>query len=339
MHLPLTLRFLVLWALGLGCGDDLTPITCCRDAGTPADVLSSDAARTDAGRADSGPMDADPVPSADAPGPSYDDVVLDDRPIASWRIDNPTGPEPDLTGNGNLGIYSGQPGLVTLPNGDAAVDFDGNSYLTVPSRPSLSIPTTGSLTWEAWVRPDALDFEHPAGYVNWMGKCASYSPTCEWEARLYDTDDPQGRCDRLSAYAFNPTAGFGAGAEWQQACGQFLGSEWHHVVGQYTILSQPADCPIVPLYPGIVDIWVDGVEWSQASHNPTGCMSQYSVVPGANDSPLNIGASAPDNLFNGAIGKVAIYGYLLTPSQIASHYRAMTGHAPSGSCADTCTVP
>jgi hypothetical protein len=35
-------------------------------------------------------------------------------------------------------------------------------------------------------------------------------------------------------------------------------------------------------FPGSIDIWVNGVKWNQAVHNPTGCMSQYSVKPPAN---------------------------------------------------------
>ena len=40
----------------------------------------------------------------------------------------------------------------------------------------------------------------------------------------------------------------------------------------------------------------------------------------------------------GAIGKVAIYDYLLSAAQIASHYAKMTGKAPNGSCNVSCTL-
>ena len=39
----------------------------------------------------------------------------------------------------------------------------------------------------------------------------------------------------------------------------------------------------------MIDIWVNGVRWAHASHGQTGCMSQYDVIPAANNSPLNIG--------------------------------------------------
>jgi hypothetical protein len=252
-----------------------------------------------------------------------------------------SGTEVDLTGNGNSGTYKpGKPAVATLPNGDPAADFNGSSqYLTVPSNASLSIPTTGNLTWEGWIRPDVLQFpNNSGGYIDWMGKCASYGPTCEWEARMYNTTNAQGRCNRLSAYVFNPSAGLGSAADWQPACGLIQAASWYHVVGEYTTHSQPADCPNVPSSPGSINVWVNGVPWNQTNHNPTGCMSQYNVVPAANNSPLNIGTMALDTWFQGAVGKVAVYDYLLTQPQISAHYTQMTGKQPTGSCAATCTL-
>lgn len=311
---PSVTRLVLLAVLGVGCGDNLAPVASCRALGG-----------VDAG-------------TSGIDGSSYDEIVLADQPVAFWDISHPLAIEPDLSGNGNAGHYSEPPLLTAMPNGDSAGDFNGE-VLSIPSRPSLSIPTTGSLSWEAWLKPDALGLQNPKGYVNWMGKCASYSPTCEWEARLYDSINPQDRCNRFSAYAFNPSDDEGAGAAWQPVCGLLRACQWHHVVGEYTLLAQPADCPIAPAYPGSINIWVDGVEWDQASHTPTGCMSQFDIVPVAHDSPVNIGSSALDTYFDGAIGKVAIYDYLLDATQIANHYVAMTGVVPSGSCTDTCTIP
>jgi hypothetical protein len=92
----------------------------------------------------------------------------------------------------------------TMPNGDQAAVFNGSSeYLTVPSNTSFSIPTTHNLTWEIWIQPTVLQFPHGTSYgsVDLMGKCANHSPTCEWEASMYDATNtnPAGRCSRLSA--------------------------------------------------------------------------------------------------------------------------------------------
>jgi hypothetical protein len=273
----------------------------------------------------------------------YDQEILGDRPVLFLTMNAPnSGTQIDLSGNGHTGTYEGgTPEIATMPNGDNAPDFHGaTQYLTVPSSPALSIPTTGTLTWEGWIRPDVLNFVNSGnGYVDWMGKCQSYSPTCEWEARLYDTNNTQDRYNRFSGYVFNPTAGLGSGADWQPSTiGMIKTGQWYYVTVEYSLLSQPADCPASTSYPGSINIWVDGVEWEQTKHGTTGCFSQYSVKPVAGNSPLNIGTMAFDNWFQGGIGKVAIYNYLLTPTQITNHYFAMTGHGPSGSCSAKCTL-
>ncbi len=271
---------------------------------------------------------------------TYNQTVLSDHPVGYWELNPRSSSEPDLTGDGKTGTYyGGTPTVTTLPNGDHAGVFNGSTeYLSVASKPSLSIATTGNLTWEMWIRPSTLQFPISSsdGYVDVMGKCADYSPTCEWESRFYNTTNPQGRCNRLSAYAFNSIAGLGSGADWQPVCGLLQAGEWIHVVGEYTTLSQPTNCPIAPNSPGSLNIWVNGVLWDQSVHSPTGCMSQYNVVPRANNSPMNIGTMAQDTWFQGAIAKVAIYNYLLAQAQISNHYFAMTGRKPTGSCSISC---
>ncbi len=154
---------------------------------------------------------------------------------------------------------------------------------------------------------------------------------------MYSSVNPQGRCSRLAAYVFNPDAGVGSGADWQPLCGMLTAHRWLYVVGEYQSLQTPPDCG--NSWPGTIDIWVDGVPWNRRYHSPTGCMSQYSVKPKASHSPLDIGTTAMDTWFAGAVGKVAIYDYLLTQAQINAHYRVMTGERPSGSCQSICAVP
>jgi len=271
----------------------------------------------------------------------YDETILADGPVLYLPL-NPNGQsEPDLSGHGNTGTYiGGTSGRATMPNGDDASTFNGVSeYVTVESSNSLSIPTTGNLTWEAWIDPAVLQFPTSSsdGLIAWMGKCANYSPTCEWQARLYNRKNPQGRCNRLSAYVFNQTAGLGSGADWQPVCGLIHAGEWLHVVGEYTTETQPSTCPNASEFPGSINIWVNGVKWDQAFSNPTGCMSQFSVTPKSGSSPLNVGTMAYDTFFEGAIGKLAIYDYRLSQAQISNHYTAMSGKKPTGSCTDTCS--
>jgi hypothetical protein len=271
------------------------------------------------------------------PRAAYDSTILSGKPVAYWAMTNPTGAEQDLTGDDHTGFYPKGGQQVTLPNGDNAVDFDGASqYMTVPSDGSFSIPTSHQLTWEAWIKPDVLEWSrrsdpHSYNYVVWMGKCADRSTSCEWEARLYSSSDT--RCNRLSAYAYNPSGGLGSGAYWQAACGFFKPGQWIYVVGEYQTLTNPSECSMPR---GTINIWVNGVEWNAAHHYPGGCMSQFGVTPVTGNSPLNVGTMAMDTFFPGAVGKVAIYDRLLTQPEISSHYEAMTGKKPAGSCADSC---
>jgi hypothetical protein len=271
---------------------------------------------------------------------SYDQMILADGPVAYWAMNKLSSSEPDLTGNNHTGTYhSGATTAATLPNGDTAADFDGSSqYVSVPSSNVFSVPATGSLTWEAWIRPDVLQFPNDTGgYVDWMGKCQDYGPTCEWEARMYSTTNSESRPNRMSAYIFNTSAGLGSAADWQPANNLIQPGTWYHIVGEYTTTTQPSDCQNASTYPGMIDIWVNGVKWNHGSHGQTGCMSQYNVVPTASTSPLNIGTMAMDAWFPGAIGKVAIYDKLLSAAQVTAHYTKMKGTAPTGSCAATCS--
>ncbi|HWP10078.1 MAG TPA: LamG-like jellyroll fold domain-containing protein [Polyangiaceae bacterium] len=271
---------------------------------------------------------------------TYDEAVLADGPVAYLLMNHADGAEPDVTGHGRDGTHQGGAAtLVSLPNGDQASDLDGEQeYVTIASHASLSVPTTGSLTWEVWIRPDELEFPNDSnGYVNFMGKCQSSKQNCEWQSRMYKTTNSEDRCNRISAYIFNKTGGLGSAADWQPECGLIEAGSWYHVVGEYTLDTTPDDCQDADTYPGSIEIWVNGVKWDHDSHGQTGCMSQYEVLPSAENSPVNIGTNAKDGWFAGAIGKVAFYDKLLPESAIHHHYQVMTGKTPTGSCASECS--
>jgi hypothetical protein len=271
----------------------------------------------------------------------YDSAILADHPVAFWDMSG-SRTEPDISGGGHGGSYlGGAPTAAKLPNGEPAADFNGSSeYMEVPSSPAFSIPTTEHLSFEAWVRPDVLQWSQlsdplASGYVNWLGKCSNYAPSCEWEARMYSSDNAQGRCNRVSAYALNLNPTMGAGADWQPSCDLLQAGQWLYVVGEYQTLTTPPACS--DDYPGTINIWVNGIEWTP--DYPYGCMSAYAITPQASDSSLRIGAVQLNRFFPGAIGKVAIYDTLLSQAQITAHFAAMTGAQPSGSCGTTCTTP
>lgn len=97
-----------------------------------------------------------------------------------------------------------------------ALHFNGiNQYVDVPSESGFSIPTTGTLSVGAWVRPDVLDYSHSIGtgdsYVNVLGKSQT-TPTeaAEWQMRIrnYNSQFPS----RVAFYVFNSTGGLGMSA-------------------------------------------------------------------------------------------------------------------------------
>lgn len=245
--------------------------------------------------------------------PGYDEVVADTHPVAYWP----------------------NAGSASMPDGGTAKHYDGHSWTEHPDAPELSIERTGVLTWSAWIQPDTLHQPSATdGYVDFLGKCASYAPSCEWEGRFYSDDGPEDRPSRLSGYAFNPDAKLGSSADWQPAGGEVAAKDWLFVVVTYDLTRTPPPCD--RRWPGTITIWVDGVQASFADHAPTGCMSQYRIRPVDGPSPVRIGSMADELSFTGAVGRVAVWDRRLTQVEIDHLFHTMTGREVVGSCADTC---
>ena len=158
-------------------------------------------------------------PSAvDGKLPSYDSAVLALSPVAFYHVSGLKGSEVDLAGGHHPGTWSRSHFLLrraALPDRTKAVDFGPGDYLTIPSAPGLSIPTTGQFTVISWIRPDTLQFadETRSGYVYWLGKGASGNQ--EWALRMYSQNNVENRPNRISAYVFNSSGGEGSGAYFQ----------------------------------------------------------------------------------------------------------------------------
>lgn len=231
---------------------------------------------------------------------AYDQAVLDDHPIAYLPLKSPTqGSEKDETGNGRSGTYPGNQGtasIVTMPNQDFAVSFNGaNQFVEIQDHDKLSIATTGMFTVEAWIRPDTLEFS------NQEGSLRMYSYT--------NTETPP-RPNRISGYAFNLAGGLGSGSYFQNTV--VLG-DWIQVAVVYNTVDVSATYPT-----GYVQIYKNGVL------RDTTAMDQYSIVPANGTAPLRIGTRNSTSFFEGAIGKVALYDYPLSAARILEHHRIMT---------------
>ena len=252
---------------------------------------------------------------------AYDSMVLASRPVLYLTMSGAlSGSETDRSGHGHDGGYhpSGDlPAVVAMPNSDLAADFNGNGqYLQVSDAAALSIPTTGVLTLEAWIRPDTLQFTHQegSGYVYWMGKGRAHAQ--EYALRMYSRDNTETppRPNRISGYAFNSDGGLGSGAYFQDepATGQ-----WIMVDLIIDTVSTSAAYPT-----GYVAIYKDG------ALRQTQALNQFNVRPERGEAPFDVATRNGASFLSGAIGKVAVYDVASTPDQIQQRYEAMIRKAP-----------
>ncbi|TVY07790.1 LamG domain-containing protein [Paenibacillus cremeus] len=240
---------------------------------------------------------------------SYDNAVLADSPVGYWPIS--TSVTTDQTGHGMTGTYTGSPTATTLPNGEAAVAFNGvDQYMTIADNDYLEVTRTGIITIEAWMRPDVLEFPHAesSGYVHWMGKGTSGQHS--WVARMYSYTNTENRPNRISGYSFNLSGGLGAGSYFQDTV---TAGQWIH----YTLVINTVNTDAT-YTTGYTKIFKNGVLRDQDK------LSDYSIIPGNGTAPMRIGTRDLNSFFQGAVGKVAVYDYELTPAQLTAHYNAMT---------------
>lgn len=214
----------------------------------------------------------------------------------------------DRTGNGHTAQFFGAPPITSFPNDDAATVLDGaTQYLEIADSGDLSVTNTGTLTIEAWLRPDVLEFSHTegSGYVYWLGK--NTSGESEYSARMYSYTNSENRPNRISGYAFNLSGGLGTGSYVQDAV---TAGNWIHYVLVINSVNTSSTYPT-----GYTKLYKNGVLRDQDS------LSDYSIVPAHGTAPFRIGTANLDSFFQGAIAKVAVYSYELSPFAVRDHYQ------------------
>ena len=219
-----------------------------------------------------------------------------------------------MSGNGNMATYlpvNDVPAQATLPNGDPAAEFNGlGQYAQVASASTLSVTNTGCLTVEVWIQPATLQFpkEEGTGYVYILGKGSTDKQ--EYALRIYSAENSEvpERPNRISAYAFNLTGGMGSGSYFQDKV----------KVGEWIMVTFVIDAKKSSTWPhGYIAIYKDDELRGRVS------LSQYHVTPKASTAPFCVGTRNLGSYFEGAIGKVAVYDYVLSKAQIAATYSAM----------------
>lgn len=235
---------------------------------------------------------------------SYDQLVAGARPVAYFPLDGQT---QDLGSGAHTLTYQGAPTRTSLPNGDAAMQVDGSGqYAEIADADDLSIPTTGVLTVEAWMRPDALQFPdtEAEGYVHWLGKGTPGAH--EYVFRIYNRDSA--RPNRISAYAYNARGGLGAGSYSQT---ELRAGEWVHVAAVYDTVNRGADGR------GTTRIYVNG-----QLRDTDSLGAPYHITPTNGGAALRIGTRDGNSFFRGGLAKVAVYDRDVS-AELPRHVAAM----------------
>lgn len=247
----------------------------------------------------------------------YDIAILIDNPVAYWQLGDSTTTINDCSaGKTHIGSYTGNPINSFLPNGDIAKTFDGRTqYAQIQDADDLSLPTSGILTIEAWIRPDVLEFPHQesSGYVHWLGKGDIGQQ--EYAARMYSLSNTEGSPNRISGYAFNLAGGLGTGSYFQDT---ITAGQWIHYA---LIINTSNTSPEFPT--GYTKIYKNGTLRNQDS------LSDYSIVPGNSTTPFRIATLDLASFFQGDIGKVAVYNYEIPEGRLLNHYEIMVNPIPS----------
>jgi hypothetical protein len=238
----------------------------------------------------------------------YDDLVLTDRPVFFLAS---TGE--DLAGNMGY-VDTGHLHRQALPNNDSALYFNGQSdSLCFADNDLFSVTTTGALTLEAWVNPAVLEFpkDESGGYVHWLGKGTSGQH--EYVLRMYSFTNTENRPNRMSGYAFNLAGGLGIGSYVQEPVRV---GEWVHLTVVININ------PTQEFPKGYTILYKNGVQRDKDSLAPSESVPM-GITAQNGTAPFCIATRNGVSFWRGAIGKVAVYNYELTPAQIQAHTARM----------------
>lgn len=226
---------------------------------------------------------------------SYESVVLDDGPVAYWRLGETAGTAAvDRTGNGHTGTYVGTytlaaTGVMDDGLGDTALDTSGVTGSGMLGADWGDLEFAGTLPYsvECWINADTLT----AGSHILVQK-ASAGNAQGWELIV------QGGASPFAQFTFQD-----ATAQVDTAAGSVSVGVDHHVVATFDGTT--------------VSIYIDGALGSAEA--AAGSMTGTAVAVSIGYDSVGAGFE-----FDGRLDEVAIYDRALTAAEVAEHYTVGT---------------
>jgi hypothetical protein len=248
------------------------------------------------------------------PTDNYAVTILNDQPLAYWRLDEPLYAPiaNDYVGshngsynnavNGVPGFSPSDPDTATCfgTNGvanDSLVLETDNSSQGIPNIDFSTLGTNAQLSVEAWIKA-------PPGQIAGAGIVTKgYGHAEQFDLDVYG-DDFRFFVRDTSGAVHGPTSTFR------------LDNNWHHVVGVCDMLN------------GVVNLYVDGALQAATTNAPG--LGIYGPQPAVSPVLTSIGsrmATSNDTSFtlqltNAVLDEVALYKYALSSNIVAAHYVA-----------------
>jgi len=236
----------------------------------------------------------------------YYDVVMDDNPVAYWRLDEPSGAQAVDEVSGRVGSIVGgvtlnQPSGLTNEPGNPSMDFrtlaGSDGVVRVPQDAALN---PQSFSVELWAKAEGNAGQYRSPLTNRGHSSPPGSGLSGQRGYLFYAASN----DRWLFWT-------GTGAGWSGQTGPAVNlDEWVHLVGTFEPTSGPDAYGILT---GTKRFYVNGdlVGSATASYLPN------------NATDFHIGAGGDGGTsydFYGDIDEVAVYDYALSPEQVAQHY-------------------
>lgn len=233
---------------------------------------------------------------------SYQGGVLGDTaPAAYWRMGELAGTSMyDTTGNGHSGTYSGgfTLGATGIPaiSDDSAVSFNGTSGLsTVAYNSALDYSSSATQTIELWYKGTQTSSTNTKSAVPGLITANTDGSNQKFVVGL------------LASGAVS--VGYGTAYAGVNGSAVVNDNAWHQIICTIDYSGGSAD----------IVLYVDGTVDASGTVSMDGGTGTPSITIAQNPQ-----ASGGDAYTTGTIDEVAIYGKVLSPQQVTSHYKAGT---------------